>query len=108
MHRAALPGMCDEQASKPDADEEGNHEREVPHIVDEQQIAPVGAAAVEVLFKPKKNQCDHREDEQYTACVIAWPFGAAGDESTVHHEDPEDQELQPKAEPGPKTACRFV
>ena len=49
MHRAALPGMGDEQAGEPDHREKRDREGEVPHVIDEQKIAPAGLAVEAIL-----------------------------------------------------------
>ena len=108
MHRAALPGMGDEQAGEPDHREERDHERQVPHVVDEQRIAPAGSVAVEPVLQPQKGERDRPEAQHHAAGVVARAGGGAGEKRADDREHAQDEQLQPEAEPRPEGAFRSI
>src|SRR5215472_1958073 len=99
MHRAALPGVRDEQAGKTDDGKKRHDDREVPHILDEQKIRQSGAVAVEATLQPQEGKCNRAEAEDHPAGVIAWPLGAAGGKGADHGERRQNEDLHPEPEP---------
>src|SRR5271163_1023609 len=54
MHGAILPGTGHKQASETDHRKERDHERQVPHVADEQESGPAGPVTVEPTLQPQK------------------------------------------------------
>src|ERR1700730_5886594 len=108
MHRTALPGMSQEQTREPDDDEQRDYESQALHVVDEQKGVPTRRPAVQLMLQPQKTEGNRREAQQQAALVVAGPLIGAGDERADHGEQPEDQELAPKAEPRPECAFRVI
>src|SRR6202023_524782 len=73
MHRALFPRTGDKQAGEADHREERDHERQVPHVADEQSIAPAGSVAVEPALQPQKGKRDGPEAQRHAAGVVAGP-----------------------------------
>src|SRR5439155_1780268 len=104
VHCAALPGMGDEQAGEADHHEERDHQRQVPHVADEQKLAPAACAAIEPILEPQKCERDRREAQHHAAGIVAWPVTGARGKSADNREHTEDEDLQPEAEPRPESA----
>src|SRR5947209_20067693 len=69
MHCAIFPGMGAEQAGEADHREQRDHQRQVPHVVDEQKIGPAGPLAVEPALQPQKGERNRPEDQRHAAVV---------------------------------------
>src|SRR6266404_6999077 len=102
MHRTALPGMSEKQPGEPDDREQRDYQRQALHVVDQQKGAPTRRPAVQLMLQPQKTEGNRREAQQQAALVVAGPLIGARDKRADHGEQPEDQELAPKAEPRPE------
>src|SRR5439155_6380158 len=108
MHRTRLPGVSEEQPGEPDDHEQRDHQRQILHVVDKQKGAPTRCPAVQLMLKPQKTERNRPEAQQHAALIVAGPLIGAGKERAYHGEQPEDQELAPKAEPRQECALRVT
>ncbi len=91
--------MGDEQTGQTDHREERDHQRQVPHVADEQEIGPAGPVAVEPALQAQEGERDGPEAQRHAAGIVTRPGGAAGGKRADDRQHAQNEDLQPEAEP---------
>src|SRR5204862_2307617 len=80
--------------------EQYDRDEQARHVVDQEQRAPAGGPAVELVFNPQRAQYGGGDREGQADRIIAGLVAPAGEIEAEDRENGEHRELDPEGQPG--------